>query len=270
MKKIGQPQRLKRGRYTAHELRKNLFVLVLTLAFIVVCLGIAGYLVYKGLGESDFFQVTATNIKGCRRTTKNQILELSGIDIHTNILAMNKSQVKSRIEKHEWVESVDIVREWPNLLIISVKERVPVALVNVKDGLYYLDRNGVAFARVLPPEDMDFPVITGLTAETWPAKVTGSPLEEALDFLKYAGQGGAILPKQSISEIHLGADGGITLYLVDRPFPIRLGKGDILSKYQRLAKVLYRLYKGKEFSDTVYIDMEYLTNKVLVRKQDAV
>ena len=245
-------------------------MLALSLAVALGCLGAVGYLIYKGLSESDFFQVTATTIKGCRRTTKSLILELSGIDIHTNVLAMNKGQVKSRIEAHEWVESVEISREWPNHLTITVKERVPMAVANLKGGLYYLDRTGFAVAEVLPPEDMDYPVITGLAAETLPAGVKGTALEEALSFLKYSGQGSSILPKQSISEVNLGNDGDITVYLVDRPFPIRLGRGDTLLKYHRLAKVLYRLYKGKEFADTMYIDMDYMANKALVGMRDAV
>lgn len=270
MKKVGRQQRPQRRSHQGLELRRKLIVLALSLVVAVGCLGLAGYLVYKGLSDSDFFQITATTIKGCRRTTKSLILELSGIDIHTNVLAMNKGQVKARIEAHEWIESVEITREWPNHLTITVKERVPMAVASLKKGLYYLDRTGVAFAEVLPPEDMDYPVITGLAADPVPAKVKGTALEEALSFLKYAGQGSSILPKQSISEVNLGNDGDITVYLVDRPFPIHLGRGDTLVKYQRLAKVLYRLYKGNEFADTMYIDMEYMANKALVGLRDAV
>lgn len=270
MKKIGRPQRPLRRSHSGLELRRKLIVLGLSLAVVAGCLGVAGYLVYKGLSQSDFFQVTATTIKGCRRTTKSLILELSGIDIHTNILAMNKGQVKSRIEAHEWVESVEITREWPNHLTITVKERLPMAVANLKGGLYYLDRNGVAFAEVLPPEDMDYPVITGLAEDALPDEVKGAALREALTFLKYAGQGSSILPKQSISEVNLGSGGEITVYLVDRPFPIRLGRGETLMKYQRLAKVLYRLYKGNEFADTIYIDLNYTANKALVGLRDAV
>ena len=44
--------------------------------------------------------------------------------------------------------------------MITVRERIPVALINLDKKLYYLDRNAVCFAPALPPEDMDFPVIS--------------------------------------------------------------------------------------------------------------
>jgi len=245
-------------------LRKKLAIL--GVGFLLVCAAMGGvaFLVYKGLSSSDFFQITATNIQGCRRTTKNLILELSGVDVHSNLLALDSGAVKSNIETHDWVESVSIEKVWPNTLNISVKERVPVAIVSLGEGLFYLDQHGVDFAKVLPPEDMDFPVITGLRKEEWPKSVRDSMLGEALLFLKYAGQGSSILPKQNVSELHVSGEKELVLYLVDRPFPIYLGRGNMNSKYYWLAKVLYRLYKSKEFAETAYIKMDYGRNKVLV------
>lgn len=239
---------------------------ILAAGFLLLLAALAGvgFLVYKGLGRSDFFQVTATNIQGCRRTTKNLILELSGVDVHSNMLALELSQVRRNIESHEWVESAEIRRIWPNMLAITVKERLPVAIVGLADGLYYLDQHGVAFAPVLPPEDMDFPFITGLQKERWPDDVEDSLLGEALQFIKYAGRGGSILPRQNISEIHIAGDTELVLFLADRPFPIHMGKGNMQTKYSWLTRVLYRLYKNKEFAQTVYIRMGYGQNRVLV------
>lgn len=239
---------------------------ILAAGFLLLLVALAGvgFLVYKGLGRSDFFQVTATNIQGCRRTTKNLILELSGVDVHSNMLALELSQVRRNIESHEWVESAEIRRIWPNMLAITVKERLPVAIVVLADGLYYLDQHGVAFAPVLPPEDTDFPFITGLQKERWPDDVEDSLLGEALQFIKYAGRGGSILPRQNISEIYIAGDTELVLFLADRPFPIHMGKGNMQTKYSWLTRVLYRLYKNKEFAQTAYIRMGYGQNRVLV------
>jgi cell division protein FtsQ len=224
----------------------------------------------KAMERSDFFQVTAIRIQGCQRVTKNQVLELSGVDIHTNLLALDMDEVKERIEGHDWIERAEVERNWPNRLQITIRERVPVALASLKEGLHYVDRQGVAFAKVLPPEDLDYPVITGLSREQWPTVVTGSPLGEALQFIRLAGRGSTVLPGQSISEIHLEPAGSLVLFLVDRPFPIYLGKGEVATKYHRLTRVLNRLYKGNEFAATAYIRMDYLPDKVLVGLTNAV
>ncbi len=245
--------------------RKLAFLL---LGFMVFGAGLwgVGFLVYQGLGQSDFFQITAIKIKGCQRTTKSMVLEMSGVDIHSNLLALNIKRVKAQLEEYAWIERVDVERDWPDRLTITVKERTPVALVNRRDGLYYLDRRGVKFAKVQAMDDMDFPVITGLKQEVAPENIKGSRLGDALLFIRYASRGSSILPAQNISEINIGQKDEMVLFLANRPFPIKLGTGKIGRKYYRLSKVLYHLYKRKEFPHTAYIDVDYMSYRVLVGK----
>lgn len=252
------------------DLRKKLAILGAGFLVLVAGFAVVGFIVYKALERSDFFQITATNIQGCHRTTKNLILEMSGVDVHSNLLALDPKKVKAGIEAHEWIESAEVARDWPNRLTIVVKERLPVAIVSLENGLFYLDQNGVAFAQVLPPEDMDYPIITGLKKDEWPRTLKDSQLGEALQFIKYAGQGSSILPKQNISELHVDGDENITLYLVDRPFPIHLGSGNVSTKYFWLTKVLYKMYKSKEFEKAAYVRMDYGRNQVLVGFDEAV
>lgn len=252
------------------DLKKKLAIL--GFGFLLLTAGVAavGFIVYKALGRTDFFQITTTDIQGCRRTTKNLILELSGVDVYSNLLALDTKKVKAQIEAHAWVESAKVERDWPNRLNILVKERLPVAIVSLDNSLFYLDQNGIAFVQILPPDDMDYPIITGLNREQWPKALKGSQLGEALQFIKYAGQGSSILPKQNISELHVDGAENIILYLVDRPFPIHLGSGNVGTKYYWLTKVLYKLYKSKEFEKAAYVKMYHERNQVLVGFDDAV
>ena len=252
------------------NLKKRLVITGFGFALIAAIVGLGSFVMMQTLEQSDFFQITAIRIQGCLRTTKHQIMELSGVDVQTNLLALNLDKVKTQIESHAWVESAEVARNWPNRLNISIKERVPVAMVSLEEGLFYLDKRGVAFARVLPPEDMDYPVITGLSVHDLPKTLYGSPLNEALKFIHFAGRGSSVLPGQNISEVHLLPEGDMILYLVNRPFPIYLGKSEMATKYYRLAKVLYRLYKEKEFTDIAYIRMDYMPDKVLVGKTGSV
>jgi cell division protein FtsQ len=218
--------------------------------------------VYKALSRSSFFQITAIKIEGCRWVAKEELLELSGVDIHSNLLALDLEAVKARILEHGWIEQVRVDRHWPNELVITIRERSPVALINLADGLHYLDRQGTIFAGVQASADLDFPVITGL-ADRPEAEIKGT-VEEALRFIGISSRGNPALPKQNISELHVGANGEFTLFLVDRPFPIHLGRGEMLTKYSRLAKVLTWLYRTGTFSEFAFIQMDYEANKVLV------
>ncbi len=144
-----------------------------------------------------------------------------------------------------------------------------MALLNTSNGLYYIDKYGKKITHVNMPGDLDFPVITGINENTMTARsneVKSTVLDNALTFLRYAGRGNPILPKQNISEIHITEKGGMVLYLLDHTFPIYLGQEKISGQYNRLIKVLKGLYKKDELSNIAYIDMDYQEDKVLVGK----
>lgn len=253
---------------------KKFLALLLLAVFIGLGIGGAIFSAYKWLGKSEFFQITSIKIDGARRLDKRHIQEISGVDIHTNLMAMDVSLVKEKLESHPWVEWAVVKRELPSNLVISVKERRPLALLNGADGLYYLDRKARPFVAVGLHEELDFPVITGLEGlETGPGGVLlpdekeRLAIKQALAFIGYASRGRAALPRQNISEIHIGEQGEFTLFLADHPFPVHLGKEVGKKKYNQLAKVLYWLYKKKEFPDVNYIRMDYVDEaKVLVGK----
>lgn len=227
-----------------------------------------GMLTYSMLSRSDFFQVSEIEITGNLHVTQKQILDFAGIDVQTNLLAMKVGVMKEKLEAHGWIEQVRIKRDWPNRVILSVRERTPVALVSLEDGLYFLDRKCVCFARALPPENIDFPVISGhglegLGVNENQEQQVDEVLWEALRFIRLTGWGSVALPRQNVSEVHLGEDGNLTLFLVDRPFPIYLGKGEIKKKYYRLTRILTWLYRKKKFQSVMSIRVDYQEDKIL-------
>ncbi len=244
---------------------------VVALIILGICIGVggAGFMLYKGLARSDFFQITALRIEGCRRLSKQQILEWSGIDIRSNLLALNIGRVRSKLESHAWVDKAIIERQWPNRLLITVRERRPEALVNLATGLHYVDDQGVIFAPVRPPEDMDFPVISGVARSDAAQPVDVERLNLALTFIGEAGSGNAILPRQNISQVLVTDKGDLILFLADRPVPIYLGQEQLRTKYSRLARVLHWLYTHKRFESITSIRMDYQEDKVLVTSNDA-
>ena len=245
---------------------RNTFILIALL----LCTAFLAREAYHRLRNSDFFQVTSLKIEGNRMTSKEQIAALSKVDIHSNLLAIKVSEVKSLLESHPWIASVDISRDWPNRLLITVKEKKPVALLSRDSGLFYLDNKGMIIAAAAPSQELDFPVITGLEnfafSPTSDNRVPES-LQQSMILLKLADRNNIILPEQNISEIHISRDGELILYLLEKAFPIYLGKdGDVSTRYYRLVKVLRDLYKSKEFSEVSYIRFDYQKDSILVGK----
>jgi cell division protein FtsQ len=251
-------------------LRNKLFRNTFILLALLLCAAVIAQKLYNRLCHSDFFQITAMKIDGNRMTSKEQIAALSRVDIHSNLLATDISEVKSLLESHPWIARADIIRDWPNRLLITVQEKKPVALLSRDSGLFYLDNKGMVIAAVSPSQELDFPVITGLeNIPSTPAGETRLPdsMQQVMALLKLADRNNTILPEQNISEIHISRNGDLVLYLLERAFPIYLGKeGEISTRYYRLVKVLRDLYKSKEFSEVSYIRFDYQEDTILVGK----
>ncbi|MBU0964982.1 MAG: FtsQ-type POTRA domain-containing protein [Proteobacteria bacterium] len=243
----------------------------------VIAGGIIGMIAYQGLSRSVFFQVEEVDIKGCVRTTTNEIFSWSGLDVKTNLWAVRIGRIRKKLESQNWIATAEVKRNWPNKLSIVVSERKPIALLSLKSGLYYVDRRAVVFADVLPVDDRDFPVITGVEIDNVPGIKEEERLLEALDFIIFGEKGTVALPKQNISEIHLTPVGDLILFMADHAFPVYLGRGDMKSKYYRLSTVLSWLYRKQKYDFAAAIDMNYLAGgemdatsggKVLVRMSD--
>jgi len=269
---IKSPKNPKGLNHTGKQQTK-LFLKAAVLLCLALGLGFGAKHIYYRLCQCDFFQITAVKIDGNRMTSKEQITALSRVDIHSNLLAIDVVQVQSILQSHPWIARAEIIRDWPNRLLIHVNEKNPIALVNRESGLFYLDSKGQIIAAANPSQELDFPVITGL--ENFPFTTTGSaqipaPLQDVIDLLKLANRNNPLLPQQNISEIHVVEKGELILYLLDRPFPIYFGtEGKISTRYYRLVKVLSDLYKTREFSEVSYIRLDYEKDTILVGKNEA-
>jgi len=275
-----RPHRYRPGRYCKRPSRRPRLPAVnrKTWAWTIVVIMAGGALflfgktAFQGLCRADFFRLTAITINGCRHLDKEQVLEQSGLDIHTNLLAMRTEDIIGRLVAHPWIDRATVTRRWPDEISIHIGERQPVAMINLKEGLCYLDKKFAVIGPVAPTDDVDFPVITGLEDLSAPVdREAGrsAALSEALTLINQAERGNTYLPSQNISEIHVTEQGELVLYLLDQVFPIYLGREGMKDKYWRLAKILKGLYKRREIFRIDHIRMDYLQDKVLVSMSES-
>ena len=62
-----------------------------------------------------------------------------------NCLNMNVGEVKNRLDRNPWIESVTVRRELPDRLLIDVREKVPAFWMRQGDGLYFADARSYNF-----------------------------------------------------------------------------------------------------------------------------
>ncbi|MFH2124727.1 MAG: FtsQ-type POTRA domain-containing protein [Pseudomonadota bacterium] len=288
LKRSARRKELKRVPAVAERRTPRGVIPVCLLVFVVS----SGFLLYSPLVDAvsgmNIFRIQEISISGCRKTSPAMIRELAGIRYQTSLVRLNPEHIAAILRTHPWIAAVEVGRDWPDAVVVSIKEYMAEALItqDVPGGrqFFYLDKSGVVFAPVEPGQDMDLPVITGLekkgnVGQRRPdgvgAKddVSGDDgrsemISEALALLKLVRQNNPNLPLQNLSEIHVDRDAGMIIYLADYPFPIYFGAGAVRTKYSRLKRVLEVLYKeterGMTIADVAYIRMDYLENKVLV------
>ena len=246
----------------------RLYIVFLIIALLSIP---CGWWLYGRLASSAVFRLTELSVRGNHMVSRRQLLEKCGLRQGMSLLGFDTRGAQLRMQALPWVQRVTLHIVWPSRVEITVREHHPLALVHFgrhKAGrLYYMDRDGHVFAPVQPGQDLDFPILSGKLDSLGLVKkhiMPATPAFSALSFLRFAARGNAVLPVQAISEIYVDAHQGLIVYLVDRPFPIYVGKQQIQKRYYRLVKILERLYRKKKIAEIKEIHMNYMENRVLV------
>lgn len=201
--------------------------LTLRRAVLLTALGIAlGYsLGWRPLwtaieGHSSFRTTISLFLIGNDVVQSDEIFELLSIDENQSVAKLNISLLKRQISSHPWVKEVNATVLPPNKLILRISERVPVARVLINSNLWWVDSEGIPFARS-SPTDHSTPRILGIENPE-----SGVPHE----LLKEASQLNSSLncceKLPSLISIRIAEDLG-------RENPTLLFEGDILVKMGR-------------------------------------
>ncbi|MBX6350283.1 MAG: FtsQ-type POTRA domain-containing protein [Clostridia bacterium] len=184
---------------------------------------LAGLLVAAYLAlESPAFAVHSVTVTGLVRLDAHEVASEARIPDGTPLWRISAAEVAARVMADPLVASVQVVKRWPNRLVIRVTERVPVASVALPDGTFAeVDEGGrvVAVDRALSPA---WPVVTGGSESLAPRQVISSRrLARALQVAVALRQ----RPGLDVSEIHAAEDGTVLVYLADGT-PVDFGTAD--------------------------------------------
>ena len=126
------------------------FVLPFFLSFcILICLGALGFLGYRTVTASDFFNVATIEVRGTERASKKDIERIvSGQSGNSGVWNADLGLIKQRIERVPFVKSVAVSQVLPNGIRVDVKERVPKAIVRLGSGDFLVDAEGEILSSV--------------------------------------------------------------------------------------------------------------------------
>jgi cell division protein FtsQ len=225
----------------------------------------AGYQGYRFLTSGQPLRIRELRFVGQRRASEQELAEAATVRKGDNLLRADLEQLERALAKVPWVKRAEAHRRFPAAVEVRLEEHQPAALVELS-GLYLVSSEGDVFKRAVPGDGLDLPVVTGIAREDFvqrPSEIRPQ-LAGALALAQAYAQAG-LAESAPISEIHLEADQGVTLYVGGEGTEVRLGTGDLPQKLSRLQKVLGALAATGSRPQVLHLDNRAHPSWVTIR-----
>lgn len=230
---------------------------------------VSGFLLASGalltaqmLLESGYFGVREIRVEQQARVSESEILEASDIKIGDSLFDLELHLIGRKIEEHPWIAKAHVQRAFPDQVVIRVVERQARAIIDL-DYLYYVDHAGEVFKMLESGDQLDFPVITGITRQY----LLDNP-DQSQDFLELAMrlmnelENRELFNLEDVSEINYDQQEGLILHTRIGGVPVHVGTQDFDAKLNRLETVYTDL--EPRLLALKYIDLN-VTDRVIVK-----
>jgi cell division protein FtsQ len=168
--------------------------IVLVLALAAACAASIWIVLHRYATQSWRFRMDSSDsiaVSGSKNVSRSQVLEVMASDIDRNVFFVPLEARKKQLEQIPWVQSASVMRLLPNRLKIVIKERSPVAFVEINSHIELIDENGVILE---PPANSwanySFPVIVGMS-DTEPLSTRAARMKIYAQLMKELDASGA-------------------------------------------------------------------------------
>jgi len=223
-----------------------------------------GLIVSANLWKSNL-KVRRVTIEGNRIVETAEITQLIKVLKNAQLQDVDLMAVRHDILSHHFIKDAVVERDLPATLKVTVKERIPLAIINGSEILY-LDEDGVVLPHSISKQLFDLPVLTGMPEgmALAPGTMIKHPdIHEALQILADS----KLVSKDLyhlISEVRLRNGGDIVLYAAEWGVPIIFGRGEIASKLVRLEAFWNSVVRERGSDNLQYVDLRF-DDQVVVR-----
>jgi cell division protein FtsQ len=236
----------------------------LKFGFLGLLLLAVGLVVFANLWKSNL-KVKRVTIEGNRIVETAEITQLIKVPKNTQLQDVDLMAVRRDILSHHFIKDAVVERDLPATLKVTIKERVPLAIINSTEILY-LDEDGVVLPHSMSKQLFDLPVLTGMPEglSLIPGTMIKHPdIQEALQILAMS----RLVNKElyhMISEVRLRNGGDIVLYAAEWGVPIIFGRGEIANKLVRLESFWNNVVRERGSDNLQYVDLRF-DDQVIVR-----
>lgn len=97
--------------------------------------------IYFGLTH-DLFKIDYIDIEGNIANPKEIVIQKSGVSVGDNIFLVSKSSIVNNLKTIPSIEEVKIIKDYPNILKIEIKEKYVSSFINNNSGITTIDNYG--------------------------------------------------------------------------------------------------------------------------------
>ncbi len=136
---------------------------------------VLGILFLLQQGET-FFRVNEIRVEGAGEMQRGDILNAGEISEGMSIFLLREKSAAERMQEQlPWVKQVEISRNLPDTVVITIDERRPAGYVITADGYWLIDNHAVYLDYTEQPTEK-YPLISGIDSGN---VIAGAPLDSA-------------------------------------------------------------------------------------------
>ena len=237
----------------------RLLLLVASAGAVATAALMAGTLGYRWLTTSPTFSIRAIAVSGNRRASIDELVRASGLQPGNNVFTAELESAERALLQQPWVKSVELHRRLPATVQIRVTEREPAMVVDL-DRLYFADADGALFKRALGGDDLDLPVVTGVSRVQFQEHrdLVEAQLRSVASVIElYRARG--LESRYRLEEIAVDDEDGLTLQLAPAQSrtelqTVKLGAGAPEEKLEKLAALWDELARRNVRAEVVHLD----------------
>jgi cell division protein FtsQ len=97
---------------------------------------------------SSLLVARSVRVTGAPRAQRAEVLRAAGIAPGTPLIRIQPAAIARRVERIAQIQSAQVSRDWPDAVVIAVRERTPALAVPSGGGFALIDRFGVVISHV--------------------------------------------------------------------------------------------------------------------------
>jgi cell division protein FtsQ len=113
-------------------------IALLGLVVVLLATGLGAY----GVVSAGFFRVQQIEVTGAAMVDQDEVARATGA-LHRNLFTLDEIAARRAVERVSGVKRAEVRRVWPRRLLVTIEERVPVAVWSAGGSSYMVDSEGV-------------------------------------------------------------------------------------------------------------------------------